>query len=220
MDRLAHSVWVRYQQALGRSAELANEDYGGEYVVEIAQDIMREHGDRFADVPENSPGELCAIAAKHIMQWIEADLDRARVRFDNWFSQARVIREGDFQRVLDMLRERGLVHEREGATWLSSQNLGDERDRVLIKSDGQPTYTATDIAYHYDKFLVRKFDRVIDVWGADHQGQVPSLKAIFKSLGVEPERFDIIIHQMVNVLEHGEVVRMSKREGSFVTFAE
>jgi arginyl-tRNA synthetase len=220
MDRLAHSVWVRYQQALGRSAELANEDYGGEYVVEIAQDILREHGDRFADVPENSPGELGAIAAKRIMQWIEADLDRARVRFDNWFSEARVIREGDFQRVLDMLRERGLVYDREGATWLSSQNLGDERDRVLIKSDGQPTYTATDIAYHYDKFFIRKFDRVINVWGADHQGQVPSMKAIIKSLGVDLERFDILIYQMINVLRDGQVVRMGKRAGNFVTLAE
>jgi arginyl-tRNA synthetase len=109
MERLAHSVWVRYQQALGRPAELANEDYGGEYVVEIAQDILREHGDRFANVPEDAAGELGALAAKQIMHWIETDLDRARVRFDNWFSEARVIREGEFQRVLDMLRDRGLV---------------------------------------------------------------------------------------------------------------
>ena len=220
MDRLAHSVWVRYQQALGRTAELANEDYGGEYVVEIAQDILREHGDRFANVPENSAAELGALAAKQIMRWIETDLERARVHFDNWFSEARVIREGDFQRVLDILRERGLVYDREGATWLSSQNLGDERDRVLIKSDGQPTYTATDIAYHYDKFFIRKFDRVINVWGADHQGQVPSMKAIIKSLGVDLERFDILIYQMINVLRDGQVVRMGKRAGNFVTLAE
>jgi arginyl-tRNA synthetase len=91
---------------------------------------------------------------------------------------------------------------------------------VLIRSDGRPTYTATDIAYHYDKFFVRRFDRVIDVWGADHQGQVPSMKAIVKNLGAEPERFDIVIYQMVNVLRHGEVVRMGKRAGNFVTFGE
>ncbi len=119
-----------------------------------------------------------------------------------------------------MLRERGLVYDREGATWLSSQDLGDERDRVLIKSDGRPTYTATDIAYHYDKFFIRKFDRVIDIWGADHQGQVPSMKAIIKNLGAEPERFDIVIYQMVNILRHGEVVRMSRRLANFVTLAE
>ncbi|MCA1648133.1 MAG: arginine--tRNA ligase, partial [Chloroflexi bacterium] len=220
MERLAHSVWVRYQQALGRAAELDKADYGGEYVVEIAQAILGEHGHRFANVPEENAEELGALAARQIMGWIEADLDRARVRFDNWFSEARVIREGDFQRVLDMLRERGQVYDREGATWLSSQELGDERDRVLIKSDGRPTYTATDIAYHYDKFFVRAFDRVINIWGADHQGQVPSMKAIVKSLGVEPERFDILIYQMVNVLRNGEVVRMGKRAGNFVTLAE
>ncbi len=184
------------------------------------QDILREHGDRFANLPEDGAAEIGALAAKQIMRWIETDLDRARVRFDNWFSEARVIREGDFQRVLDMLRERGLVYDREGATWLSSQNLGDERDRVLIKSDGQPTYTATDIAYHYDKFFIRKFDRVINVWGADHQGQVPSMKAIIKSLGVDLERFDILIYQMINVLRDGQVVRMGKRAGNFVTLAE
>src|SRR5205823_6754251 len=143
-----------------------------------ANEILREHGDRFADVPRENAEELGTLASKRVMQWIDTDLERFRVRFDNWFSEARVIREGDFGRVLDQLRERGLVYEREGAIWLRSQDLGDERDRVMIRSsDARPTYTATDIAYHYDKFLVRGFDRVIDVWGADHQGQVPSMKA-------------------------------------------
>jgi arginyl-tRNA synthetase len=142
------------------------------------------------------------------------------VYFDNWFSEARVIREGDFQRVLQILKDAGLVYEREGATWLRSQDLGDDRDRVLIRSDGRPTYTATDIAYHYDKFLVRKFDRVINVWGADHHGQVPSMKAIVKHMGVDLDRFDFVIIQMVSVIEEGETVSMSKREGKFVTLAE
>jgi arginyl-tRNA synthetase len=154
------------------------------------------------------------------MDWIERDLARARVPFDTWFSEARVIRDGEFAQVLDLLKARGLIYQREGAEWLRSQDLGDERDRVLIRSDGRPTYTATDIAYHYDKFFVREFDRVIDVWGADHQGQVPSMKAIVKNLGVAPERFDIVLYQMINVLEHGEVIRMGKRTGNFVTLAE
>ena len=119
-----------------------------------------------------------------------------------------------------LLEERGLVYDREGARWLRNTELGDERDRVLIKSDGRPTYTATDIAYHFDKFFVRNFDRVIDVWAADHQGQVPSMKAIVRALGAEPERFDILIYQMVNVLQHGASVQMGKREGKFVTLAE
>jgi arginyl-tRNA synthetase len=220
MEHLARSVWKRYQQLLGREVELGDDEYHGDYIIELAREIHAEHGDRFADVPEAQAQELGAIASRRIIDWIEHDLARARVIFDSWFSEARVIREGDFQRVLDELRARGLVYEREGAQWLRSADLGDERDRVLIRSDGRPTYTATDIAYHYDKFLVRKFDRVIDVWGADHQGQVPSMKAIVKSLGVDLDRFDIVLYQMVNVLENGEVVRMSKREGTFTTLAE
>jgi arginyl-tRNA synthetase len=220
IEHLARSVWKRYQQALGREVEMSDDDYQGEYVVELAQEILREHGHRFADLPEERAEEIGALASKRIMQWIETDLERARVRFDNWFSEATVIREGDFQRVLDLLKSRDLVYEREGAQWLRSQDLGDERDRVLIRSDGRPTYTATDIAYHYDKFFIRKFDRVIDIWGADHQGQVPSMKAIIKNLGAEPERFDIVIYQMVNILRHGEVVRMSRRLANFVTLAE
>ena len=220
MEHLARSIWKRYQQALGRDIALTEDDYQGEYILELAQDILREHGDRFASVPQDQAAEIGALAERRIMNWIETDLERLRVHFDSWFSEARVIREGDFQRVLDLLRERGLVYEREGAQWLRSQDLGDERDRVLIRSDGRPTYTATDIAYHYDKFFVRAFDRVIDVWGADHQGQVPSMKAIVKNLGAEPERFDIVIYQMINVLRHGEVERMGKRAGNFVTLSE
>jgi len=220
MEHLAHSVWVRYQQALGRDVELGEDDYQGEYVVDLAANILRERGAEYTNTPESEAEEMGALAARQIMDWIEADLDRARVRFDSWFSEARVIREGEFQRVLDLLKDRDLVYEREGATWLRTQDLGDERDRVLIKSDGRPTYTATDIAYHFDKFFVRKFDRVIDVWGADHQGQVPSMKAIVRALGAEPERFDILIYQMINVLRHGQVVRMGKRAGNFVTLGE
>jgi arginyl-tRNA synthetase len=220
MEHLAHSVWKRYQQLLGRQAELGDDDYHGEYIIDLAREIHTEYGDRFADVPEDQAQELGTLASRQIMDWIERDLARARVPFDNWFSEARVIREGDFLRVLELLKSRDLVYEREGAQWLRSQDLGDERDRVLIRSDGRPTYTATDIAYHYDKFFIRNFDRVIDVWGADHQGQVPSMKAIVKNLGVEPERFDIVLYQMVNVLEHGEVIRMGKRTGNIITLAE
>jgi arginyl-tRNA synthetase len=220
MEHLARSVWKRYQQALGRPVEMADDDYHGEYIAEIAREILARYGDRFAALPEEHAEEIGSLAARRIMGWIESDLARARVNFDNWFSEARVIREGEFQRLLDLLKQRDLVYEREGAVWLRSQDLGDERDRVMIRSDGRPTYTATDIAYHYDKFLVRNFDRVIDVWGADHHGQVPSMKAIVKNLGVEPERFDIVIYQMVNVLKNGELVRMSKRSGSIVTLAE
>src|SRR5262249_3527014 len=221
MEHLFHSVWVRYQQALGRSVEAGPDDYPGEYVAELAQEILREHGDRFADVPESRAEEIGSIAAKRIMEWIEAELDRSRVHFDNWFSEARVIREGDFQRVLELLREKGLVYEREGATWLRTEELGDTRDRVLIKSiDQRPTYTATDIAYHYDKLFVRKFDRVINVWSIDHRGQEASMKAIMKALGADPDQLEIVFYQMVNILRHGQIERMSKRSGTIVALSD
>ena len=221
MEHLFHSVWVRYQQALGREVELAADDYPGEYVVELAQAILRgarrtvRRSPRRARRRDWPPGR----AAHHGLDRVRPGARCACV-IDNWFSEARVLREGDFDRVLELLRSHGLIYEREGAQWLKTQELGDDRDRVLIRSDGRPTYTATDIAYHYDKFFVSKFDRVIDVWGADHHGQVGSMKAIVRHLGAEPERFDILIYQMINVLRHGQVVRMGKRAGNLVTLGE
>ncbi len=220
VENLHHSVWVRYQQLLGRDVALAETDYRGEYVVDLAKEIQAEHGDRFSSLPEERADEIGRLATARIMQWIAVELDRMRIHFDHWFSETSLIRDGGFDATLDLLRSRDLVYEREGAVWLRSTTLGDERDRVLIRADGRPTYTATDIAYHYDKFLVRGFDRVIDVWGADHQGQVPSMKAVVRALGVEPEQFDVVIYQMVNVLRHGQPVRMGKRAGTFITMGE
>lgn len=220
MEHLHHSVWVRYQQALGRDTPLADTDYQGQYVTDLAEEIRLQHGDAFADVPETGAGALGTLAGERILQWIRQELDRMRVSFDRFFSESSLIRDGGFDAVLDLLRSQDLLYEREGAQWLRSSQLGDERDRVLIRSDGRPTYTATDIAYHYDKFFVRSFGRVIDIWGADHQGQVPSMKAVVRALGVEAERFDILIYQLVNVLQHGRPVRMGKRAGNFVTLGE
>jgi arginyl-tRNA synthetase len=217
---LYHSVWVRYQQLMGRDVPLGETDYQGEYVVELAEEIRRGHGDRFADLPEQRAEEIGNLATARVMQWIESELGRLRIHFDTWFSEASLIGAGGFDAILDLLRSRDLIYDREGAVWLRSSQLGDERDRVLIRADGRPTYTGTDIAYHYDKFFVRRFDRVINVWGADHQGQVPSMKAVIKALGVEPEQFDILIYQLVNVLRHGQPVRMGKRAGNFVTVGE
>ncbi len=188
MAHLSHSVWVRYQQAFGRDVALAETDYPGEYIRELAQEIKELHGDRFRELPEAQAEELGAIASQAIMRWIEAELDPPAGTCSTAGSRRRgVIRDGDFDAVMDLLRARDFVYEREGAQWLRSSELGDERDRVLIRSDGRPTYTATDIAYHYDKLFVRHFERVIDVWGADHQGQVPSMQAILTALGAEPE---------------------------------
>jgi arginyl-tRNA synthetase len=155
-----------------------------------------------------------------ISQWIKDDLARMGCTFDRWFSEASLVQEGDFKAILDLLRVQDLIFDREGAVWLRSTQFGDNRDRVVIKSEGLPTYTGTDIAYHYDKLVKRGFDRVIDVWGSDHEGQVPTLKAVVRAFGVDLERFDILLYQLVHIYRNGELVRMGKRTGNFVSLGE
>ncbi|MBI2756223.1 MAG: arginine--tRNA ligase [Chloroflexi bacterium] len=220
VSNLHHSVWVQYQRLLGKDIPPAETDYPGEYVQDLARAIHAEHGDRFSDVPEERAAEIGSLGSARVMEWIRTELARANVQYDTWFSEASLIREGHFDAILDLLRSRDLVYEREGAVWLRSSTLGDERDRVIIRSDGRPTYLGTDIAYHYDKFFVRSFDRVINVWGADHQGQVPSIKAVVRALGVENDRFDVLVYQLVHLLRNGQPVRMGKRAGNFVTMGE
>jgi arginyl-tRNA synthetase len=142
------------------------------------------------------------------------------VRFDRWFYEQDLFDSGLFDRALRLLREKGQVAEREGAVWFTTSELGDDKDNVLIRSNGQPTYFAADVAYHYDKFLLRKFDRVINVWAADHQGHVPRMKAMARALGVDPERLVIVVYQLVTLVRDGKPVRMGKRTGTFVTLGE
>ena len=147
-------------------------------------------------------------------------MDALGVRFDAWFREQPLHDAGEVAKVIDLLRERGYVVEREGAVWFSSTTLGDDKDNVLIRSNGVPGYLAADIAYHYDKLVRRGFDRVIDVWGADHQGHVSRMKAAVQAIGVEPDRLTIIIHQLVTLREGGEVVKLSKRTGKIIALAD
>ena len=149
-----------------------------------------------------------------------ADMDALGVRYDSWFREQSLHDAARWQRVIDLLRERGYVVEREGAVWFSSTTLGDDKDNVLIRSNGVPGYFASDIAYHYDKFVRRGFDRVIDIWGADHQGHVTRMKAAVQAIGVDPDRLTIIIHQLVTLREGGEVVKLSKRAGKIIALAD
>ncbi|MBA2450770.1 MAG: arginine--tRNA ligase, partial [Chloroflexi bacterium] len=139
------------------------------------------------------------------------------VRFDRWYSEQSLYDGGLFDTAMRLLREGGHVVERDGAVWFASSELGEDRDAVLIRSNGQPTYFASDVAYHYDKLVLRGFDRVIDVWSADHQGHVPRLKAVVRALGVDPDRLVLLIYQLVKLFSQGEELKMSKRAGTFVT---
>jgi arginyl-tRNA synthetase len=165
------------------------------------------------------------IAREKMVTVIRDDLDAIGVNFDNWFSERWLFLNedaptSDYDRAIAKLREGGHLAERSGALWFNSIALGDDRDNVVVRSSGEPTYFASDIAYHYNKFSGRGFDRVIDIWGADHQGHVPRMKAAVSALGVEPENLTVLISQMVTLKRGDETVRASKRTGDFVTLRE
>ncbi|MBI2851139.1 MAG: arginine--tRNA ligase [Chloroflexi bacterium] len=221
MHAFYRSLYARYLQGLGKEAEVPENGYHGAYMIDFAKEIIAEQGDRFARLPEaEAIAEIGKLGLAKVIGQIKADLLRLGVTFDNWFTERSLYDQGQYETVMKLLREKGYVAEKEGAIWFVSTALGEDKDNVLVRSDGSPGYFATDIAYHYNKFLERKFDRVINVWGADHQGHVPRLKAAVSALGVDPARLEIIIHQMVTLRRGKELVRVSKRSGDIITLRE
>jgi len=227
-ETFASTLYARYQQLFGRQVEIPEGGYPGEYMIRLAERLKEEKGDSLLAPPgESYPQEVHDLGVERMMEVIKDDLAALGVRYDRWFSERSLYlpagghgAESVYEKALAHLREGGFVTEREGAVWFSSSELGDERDNVLVRSTGAPTYFASDIAYHYDKFLLRGFQRVIDVWGADHQGHVPRMKAAAVALGVDPEWLVIIIYQLVTLKRGAEMVRLSKRAGEIVTLRE
>ena len=220
-ETFAATLYARYQQLFGREVEIPEGGYPGEYMIHLAERLKEEKGDSLLAPPgEPYPPELHELGVARMMDVIKDDLTMVGVHFDRWFSERSLYADGTYEKAMAHLREGGFVTEREGAVWLSASELGDEKDNVLVRSTGAPTYFASDVAYHYDKFLVRGFQRVINVWGADHQGHVPRMKAAVAALGVEPERLTIIVYQLVTLKRGTEVVRLSKRAGEIVTLRE
>ena len=214
------TVFARYQQLYGRDVEIPREGYPGDYVVEVAQAIKNELGEQFLDAGE-TPVELKRLAAGKMIDRIRDDLLALGVTYDVWFMESSMYEESDTYAVaMQHLRDRKAVVEKEGAVWFASSTLGEEKDNVLIRSNGAPTYFASDIAYHYDKFFKRGFDQVIDIWGADHQGHVSRVKTAVQALGVEEGRLEIIIGQLVGLKRGGETVRFSKRAGEIISLRE
>ncbi len=215
------SLYVRYLQQLGIEAEMPAEGYFGHYMVDLARDILQEEGDRFHEIPQAEALEqLGIVGLRKMLNLIRDDLSRLGVTFDRWFSEQSLFESGEFDGVIDMLRKAGYIAEKEGATWFTSTALGESKDNVIIRSDGTPTYFASDIAYHYDKFVRRGFDLGINIWGADHQGHVSRMKAVLQALGIDPARLHIIISQLVTLRRGEELVRLSKRTGEIITLSE
>lgn len=221
MDRFNQSLYARYVQEFGRDAELPDDGYQGEYLVDLARDLKGEYGRKYLDM-ERGPAvsEIGEIGMRRMIDAIRADMEDIEVRYDVWFSERSLFANGQFQTAMNMLEESGLLAERDGATWFAATKLGDDKDKVLIRSNGASTYFASDVAYHYDKFIVRGFDRVINVWGADHQGQVPFMKQLADVLGVQRDRLVLLLYQLVTLKRSGESVRFSKRAGEVVTIRE
>jgi len=216
MDAFYRSLYARYQQALGREAPMPSEGYFGDYMIDMAKEIIAEEGDRFVTAPE----ELGRIGVAKAIDSIRHDLELLGVSFDVWFSEQSLFQDGHYDRAMAFLKEKGYMSEKEGAVWFSSTALGEDKDNVLVRSDGSPTYFATDIAYHYYKFIGRGFDRVVNIWGADHQGHVSRMKAVVSALGIDPDRLQIIISQMVTLKRGDVVLRASKRTGEMVTLRQ
>jgi len=221
MNAFNRSLFIRYQQCLGTDVEMPSDGYMGNYMIDMAKGIIGEEGDRFAALPEaEAVSQIGERGLNRVRGQIREDLQLLGIVFDNWFTEQSLYDNGQYDTAMSILRKEGHLAEKEGATWFVSTALGEDKDNVVVRSDGAPTYFATDIAYHYNKFVERKFDRVINVWGADHQGHVPRLKAAVSALGISPERLELIIHQMATLRRGGEVVRLSKRSGDIITLRE
>ena len=220
IDKFNRSLVARYMQSLGNDVELPEDSYPGEDVIAVAEKIRDSSGDNYDTDDPGALSDLGKAGIQLMIEGIKEDIESLRIDFDNWFSEKSLFENGQFEKCIGLLKEMGYVGDRDGATWLLNSNLGEEKDNVLIRSNGTPTYFSTDIAYHYDKFIQRKFDTVIDVWGADHQGQVPRLKSAMKMLGTDPDNLEMILVQMVRFKKGETIEKLSKREGNIVPLIE
>ncbi|MHB0976648.1 MAG: arginine--tRNA ligase [Candidatus Aquicultorales bacterium] len=220
MNVFAASVAARYSERLGEAVEFPEEGYKGEYIKDIAAEIAESEGDRYRDLPPVERERIFKeIAYKQVLSHIEKTLESMGVRFDGWFSERTLHESSEILKTIDALKEKGYVYEAEGAVWFKATAFGEEKDRVLIRENGHPTYFAADIAYHKDK-LDRAYDLLINIWGADHHGYVARMKAAVQALGYPPDKLEVVLGQLVNLLRGGEPVRMSKRTGEMVTLDE
>lgn len=220
MEVFARSVSARYLELLGKEVVFPEDGYRGHYIYDIAQEIIDKHGDKFVSwKPEEREKTFRELAYEQVLSHLEKTLLKLGVKFDVWFKERSLYQENKIEKTIELLKKKGFVYEKEGAVWLETTRFGDDKDRVLIRESGEPTYFAADIAYHMNK-RERGFKKVIDIWGADHHGYVSRMKAAMKALGYEEDFLEVIIGQLVNLYRGGQPVRMSKRTGEMITLEE
>jgi arginyl-tRNA synthetase len=222
MKLFGESLYARYAQALGQAAEFPENGYQGQYIVDWAKEIAQDYGDRFLNLERDQA--ISALAElgleEKVLGSVRRDVQTLNIHYDNWFHERTLYEGPQFGTIMNLLRQGDNLAEREGAVWFTASDYGADKDEVVIRSTGQPGYFASDIAYHYNKFVERGFDWVIDVWGADHQGHVPRMKAMMQALDLDPERLTLLIYQLVTLKEGGEDIRLSKRAGTLVELYE
>jgi len=216
MTLLGQSVKIRYRELLGEKIELPDAGYKGDYIIDIAKALQEKEGDSLHDRDDAFFGQWSYHA---LLTRIKQDISAFGIFFDRWFREASLYESKEVEASIDLLRAKGVVYEADGAVWVATTRYGDDKDRVIARQNGEMTYFAADIAYHKNKFE-RGYDRIINIWGADHHGYVARVKASVEAMGFPVDRLDIVIHQLVNLLRGGKPVAMSKRSGEFVTLKE
>ncbi len=220
MNLLGRSVYIRYLQLLGKDVSFPEDGYKGDYIKEIAQEIITQEGESYQEKGESdSLPFFTTFAVAFILKGIQKDLSDFETHFDTWFSEKTLHQEHAVEKALGELKVKGHTYEKEGNLWFNSTRFGDDKDRVVIRNTGVPTYFASDIAYHLNK-LERGFERIINIWGADHHGYIPRIQAVIQAFGKSRETVEVLLVQFVNLLRGGTPVAMSTRSGSFVTLRE
>lgn len=218
IEKFATSLEVRYLQLCGKEIEMPEDAYHGADITEHAKAFYEINGDKYADTESKERRDaLVGYALPKNIDGLERDLKKYRIVYDKWFRESSLHNDGSVQKVIDALKEKGVTYEQDGALWFKASEFGNDKDIVLVRANGLPTYIVPDIAYHYNKLVTRGYDKAIDVLGADHHGYVPRMKAALTALGLDADRLDIVIMQMVRLVRNGETIKLSKRSGKAIT---
>lgn len=218
IEKFATSLEVRYLQLCGKEIEMPEDAYHGADITEHAKAFYEINGDKYADTESKERRDaLVGYALPKNIDGLERDLKKYRIVYDKWFRESSLHNDGSVQKVIDTLKEKGVTYEQDGALWFKASEFGNDKDIVLVRANGLPTYIVPDIAYHYNKLVTRGYDKAIDVLGADHHGYVPRMKAALTALGLDADRLDIVIMQMVRLVRNGETIKLSKRSGKAIT---